>query len=118
MRRLNRVGKALNKKVIIISGLRTPYEQWVVYQDFLRGGNLAATCCWRRYPHSWAQCGKTPTSNHCRSKAIDCGLYDKHGTYRSIGYYDKARELMKRHGLCLPVPGELWHVEVGSTWRS
>jgi hypothetical protein len=122
LKRLNAVGKDCKRIILIKSGLRDAYGQWVAYQDYLRGGNLAATCCSKRYPHSWAQCGKTPTSNHCRSRAADCGMLDRSGdwdTYQSIGYVDAARASMRKHGLCLPVPGEKWHVEVGAgPWRS
>lgn len=107
--------KDLNRTILIRSGLRTAYEQWVAYQDYLNGGNLAATCCWKRYRHSWNDCGKQPTSNHCISRALDCGVIDKHGTYHSIGLYPGAIHALHNHGLVLPLwtkgnRREPWHM--------
>lgn len=107
----NRVAQDLQRPIHIVSGLRTAYEQWAAYQDYLAGGTLAARCCWQTWPHSWAQCGKQPTSNHCRSRALDCGVIGKRtGAYHSIGLYKGARAAIARHGLVLPVPGEPWHL--------
>lgn len=112
----NRVAQDLNRTIHIVSGLRTAYEQWIAYQDYLRGGILAAACCWKRYPHTWDDCGKAPTSNHCRSRALDCGVIGKRtGEYHSIGLYKGARASIARHGLLLPLyqPGrwiEPWHM--------
>lgn len=122
LRRLNRVGRRTGRLVRIDSGRRTPYEAWAAYQDFLRGGNLAAFCCFRHYLHSWAECGKTPSSNHCINRAADCSIQrhrDDSSGFTSIGNVQVARDAMDAVGLCLPVgSGEVWHVEVGETWRS
>lgn len=112
--KLDHVGDDLHRKILIQSGKRTAYEQWVAYQDYLRGGNLAAHCCWKTWLHSWEECGKQPTSNHCRSRAVDCGVIGKSGQYHSIGLYKGAIETLERHGLVLPLwqPGrwlEPWH---------
>lgn len=116
--KLNNVGEDIHRKIRIISGKRIAYDQWRLYMLYLRGaGNLAAPCCWKRYIHSWESCGKACQSNHCRSRAVDCGTVDKWGNYASIGYSSAARSAMRAHGLCLPVVGEQWHVEVGSSWR-
>lgn len=115
MRRLSKVSKEIGHPIRVISGKRKAYDQWVLYMRYLRGtGNLAAPCCWKHYQHSWSSCGQACASMHCRSRAVDCGVIDRHGNYRSIGYSDKARNAMRKHGLCLPVGGEPWHVQVGS----
>ena len=119
LRKLNKVGRGCKRIILIKSGLRDAYQQWMAYMNYLRGGTLAAPCCSKRYIHSWAACGKTPASMHCVSRAVDCGILGKSGdwdTYRSIGYSHTARMHMRKHHLCLPVVGEQWHVEIGSYW--
>ena len=107
----NRVAQDLDRTIHIVSGLRTPYEQWIAYQNYLAGGTLAAPCCGKHYPHSWSACGQEPTSNHCRSRALDCGVIGKRtGRYHSIGLYKGAREAIAEHGLVLPVGEEPWHL--------
>jgi len=39
-------------------------------------------------------------------------------TRRNVGSVASVRAAMKKHGVCLPVPGEPWHVELGTTWRA
>lgn len=129
LRRLDDVGAARGRLIRVDSGLRSPYEQWRAYQDFLRGGNLAAPCCSRHWLHSWEECLRQCGSNHCISRAVDASISTgrKPGPHRprtstefqSIGLDVKARAEMHRVGLCLPVGvGEVWHVEVGNAWRS
>lgn len=121
MRRLNKVGKRLGRYVKIISGDRTPYQAWVLRMRYLNGtGNLAALCCGNGGRHSWAACGKSPRSNHARGAAADCGIvHSGRGVgYTSIGLWPNARTAMRAEGLCLPVGGEAWHAEVGTTWRA
>lgn len=124
MRKLNRLGRERKRLVLVRSGFRGDFEQWQLRMLDLRGlGNTAARCCVKYWDqvHSWAECGKQSQSNHSRppaGTAADCGLLLK-GGYRSIGLCgSKVRRLMARLGLCLPVPGEAWHCEVGSVWRA
>lgn len=118
-RRLNAVGREVGQVVTITSGLRTAEQQWFAYQDYLRGGNLAAPCCSRHYIHSWSSCLRQCASNHCRSRAADTVIADPTRGTINIGESQAARKAMRRHGLCLPVgSGEVWHVEVGNVWRS
>lgn len=119
MRKLSHVAQDIGHPIKVISGKRTNYQQWSLYMRYLQGnGNLAAPCCWKHYQHSWNNCGKSCASMHCRSMAVDCGVIDKWGNYASIGYSKRARQSMRRHGLCLPVPGEKWHVQIGDIWRA
>lgn len=95
LRRLEAVGKELGKKIFIRSGRRTIGEQWDLYNQL--GPGIAA------YP--------SPSAPHVRGIAADVGIDG-----RDIGDYPGARRVMRKHGLCLPVPGEDWHVQVGSNW--
>lgn len=122
--KLNRIGRELRRLVVVRSGYRNNYEQWVLRMRYLRGeGNLAARCCrsfGERVQHSWAACGKASESNHSyppKGRAVDCGILLGSG-YTSIGNVPAARKLMAKYGLCLPVGGEAWHVEIGDTWRA
>lgn len=119
MRRLNNVGRELQRPVIITSGRRTNLEQHRAYMDYLEGGTLAAPCCSKHYRHAWAECLRQCASNHCVGRAADCVLEAPGGGYVNIGEDQAARRSLRSHGLCLPVgSGETWHVEVGSVWRS
>ena len=122
MKRLNQVGKGIQKRVHIVSGDRNPYEAWRLRQGWVHrrpGFNLAARCC-SKYSggHSWSSCGKDPWSNHARGQAADCGVLDPN--YRSIGYHAGARKWLRKLDCALVVPGEKWHVERarGRAWRS
>lgn len=103
LRRLQRVGERLTKRerrkvvVFVRSGLRTIDEQQAL---------------WDRYgPPRAAR--PNPSAPHVRGIAADCGIDG-----RDIGDYPGARDAMRAEGLCLRVPGEDWHVEVGDTWRA
>lgn len=120
LRKLNSVGRKLHRRVHVVSGWRTPHKCWELRMAYLRGeGNLAARCC-SRYSgfHSWEDCGRDPWSNHADGNAADCGIIDRWGDYSSIGNISKARKQMHKVGLCLPVPGEAWHTEIGSSWAA
>jgi hypothetical protein len=95
--RLNRVGKDLQRTVFVRSGRRTLAEQWELYRRL--GPGIAA------YPSA--------TAPHVRGVAADCGIDG-----RDIGEVPGARNAMRRHGVCLPVPREDWHVEVGNEWNA
>ena len=119
VRRLNNTGRQLQSRLLIVSGQRSPWEQWAAYQDYLRGGTLAAPCCWRHWLHDWPQCERQCASNHCHGRAADVqARASRRLGWESVGLWDDARIQLRRHGLCLPVPGEPWHVEIGGTWRA
>lgn len=120
LRRLNNAARDTQLRWRLTSGRRTNYEQWLAYMDYLRGGTLAAACCSRHYPHPWEDCLRQCESNHCRSRAADTVVVlAGHAGTVDVGSLPAARDALKRHGLCLPVgSGEVWHVEVGDTWRS
>ena len=120
LRRLNRVGRECRRTLLITSGRRTNYEQWLAYMDYLRGGTLAAPCCSRQYVHEWSECLRDCRSRHCASSAADVVVIRSRGRGTvNIGESKRARKAMRRNGLCLPVgSGETWHVEVGDSWLS
>lgn len=99
---LNRVGARLRRIVFVRSGNRTYEEQAALYRAYLAGtGALAA---------------RPGTSNHEGGRAADCQLDDRNGP--NIGAVSAARVAMRTEGLCLPVPGEAWHVERGTSWAA
>jgi hypothetical protein len=90
-------------RVLVRCGRRTRQEHAVLYGRYLAGrGPLAA---------------RTGTSNHETGNAADCGLI-VNGRESNIGETLIGRALLRQAGLCLPVGGEKWHVEVGKTWRA
>lgn len=105
MRKIRRVSKDTGLHLHIRSGYRSWSEQAFLYNQWVKrvpGYNLAA---------------KPGYSRHNSGSAADMGVV-RNGKYTSIGNVPKARKAMRRRGLCLPVPGEPWHVEIGSTWRA
>jgi len=118
-RRLDRLGAALHSTVLITSGQRSWREQHAAYQDYLRGGTLAAPCCSKHWPHRAQDCRRECASNHCRGTAADVTIVRNNGASVLPGNWQRARDEMKRLGLALPVgSGEVWHIEIGDTWRS
>lgn len=98
VKRLQAVAKDLGVNITIISGKRTIADQWRLWNLYQSGrGNKAA------YPNANAP--------HVRGVAADCAI---NGV--NIGNYPGAREAMRKHGLCLNVSGEPWHVQVGNDW--
>ena len=81
------------------SGYRSYAEQAVLYDRYLHGGGVLAA--------------KPGTSNHNYGKAADVSAEGM-----PVGATGRIRERLHHYGLCLPVRGEKWHVEVGSTWRN
>lgn len=94
--RLDRVGDELGETVFVRSGKRTMDEQWALYNKL--GPTIAA------YP--------SPSAPHVRGIAADCGIDGV-----NIGAVPGARRAMLKHGLCLRVANENWHVEVGARER-
>jgi hypothetical protein len=97
-------------RIYVASGKRTRREQEILYALYRSGkGPLAA---------------RPGTSNHeprppdMQGEAADCHLVYRNGVRVNIGSDDRARQLMRKRGLCLPVPGETWHVEIGNRWRA
>lgn len=100
--RLDRVGLAIGRTIYIRSGFRSYAQQQILWRNYQAGvGPLAA---------------RPGTSRHESGGAADCQLDDRDGL--NIGDHPDARAAMRKHGLCLPVPGERWHVEAGNTWRA
>lgn len=109
MAKLNALGRGLRLVLRIREGTRTRAQQQAFWNAFVKRGYR---------PPLVAQPG---TSNHeARNgeklgRAADVGV---ERTGQNIGAVHGARAIMRRLGLCLPVPGEDWHVEEGSRWRA
>lgn len=79
------------------SGIRSKAKQQELYDKYLAGdGPLAA---------------KPGTSNHERGLAADVSAGGN-----PVGATWRRRRALQKYGLCLPVKGEAWHVEVGNVW--
>lgn len=96
--RVARLAAHNGRKLHVNSGYRTYAEQAKLWHDYLHGGNLAA---------------RPGTSNHEKGLAMD--VSDRG---QPVGSSAKNRTAMKHLRLCLPVPGEKWHMEIGNTWRA
>lgn len=94
--KLELVGRDLGVIILVRSGRRTMEEQWALYNEL--GPTIAA------YPN--------PNAPHVRGIAADCGI---NGV--NIGAYAGAVPVMLKHGVCLRVVNENWHVEIGGRSR-
>lgn len=114
MRKLNSLGRGLRRRLRGRELTRTHERQAELYAQNM---NPATG---RPYPGR-PLTARPGTSNHeppageKLGKAGDIGVLPQD---TNVGAFPGARALMRRLGLCLPVPGEDWHVEEGSTWRA
>jgi hypothetical protein len=101
--RLANVSKEIHQPIFIREGNRTREEQQHFWDLFQAGKG--------------ARAARPGTSNHEFGRAADCAVgADRNGP--NIGDFRGAREAMRRRGLCLPVGGETWHVEIGNNWKA
>lgn len=121
-RRINELGRRRHRYIWMGEGLRTKHQQWVFRMAMLNGtGALAARCdttYWGK--HSWEQCKNAgpSQSNHATGDAADISVFQsgRSGAMTNVGNDGKCRSIMRDLGLCLPVPGEPWHAEIGTRW--
>lgn len=105
--KLNTLGKRLTRRLFIREGTRSHARQWELWNYAQANGGRPPTA----YPG---------TSNHedrdgdGYGEAADVGCLR---TGANVGDIPGARDAMRALGLCLPVGGEAWHVEEGTTWR-
>jgi hypothetical protein len=101
LRRLALVARDAKRPLFVNYGKRTYAEQKELYDKY--GSPRAA---------------KPGTSPHESGRAADVVLGANHAI--DIGDLPECRTAMKKRGLCLPVPGEPWHVEIdrGQGWRA
>lgn len=107
LRRLDKVAAELGVTIFVRSGYRSLDEQWALYRQ-----NMAAPGVPKpgrpltAYPNASAP--------HVRGVAADCGI---DGVNLGAWKDGRARSVLLKHGLCLPVASESWHVEVGARAR-
>lgn len=106
--KINRIGKKMKKYVWMGEGRRTNAQQWAFWNAYVARGKRPPLVA---YPG---------TSNHETGNAGDVSIFmhGRNNAYTNFGYLPRVRKLMHRMNLCLPVPGEKWHVEIGNNWRS
>lgn len=108
MGKLNSLGRRLGRQLYIAEGTRTREQQQAFWDAFVRRGYA---------PPLVARPG---TSNH----EPQDGLLGRAADVRSlsgnvnVGSLPGSRVAMRSLGLCLPVPGEAWHVEEGHRWEA
>lgn len=96
---LDAAARDMNVTMHVNSGYRSYAEQARLYAAYQAGtGALAA---------------KPGTSNHNKGRAADVSV-----GINPVGSSFERRKVLARHGLCLPVFGEKWHVERGNTWNA
>jgi hypothetical protein len=107
-KKLNAIGREMRRFLWIGEGTRTRARQQELWDEYVN----------RHFrPPIVARPG---TSRHETGDAADVSVF-LNGLlqpYTNIGKIARARVLMRRHGVCLPVGGEKWHVEIGHNWRA
>lgn len=69
---------------------------------------------WNKY--GYPRAARPGTSLHETGMAADVVFWARR--WQNIGQSPAMRRAMKKHGLCLPVPNEKWHVQKGTTFRA
>lgn len=106
--KINSIGRKTKRMVWMGEGWRSRQRQTELWNAYVARGYA---------PPLTARPG---TSNHESGNAADVSLFlagTDHG-YVNFGNSERVRRLMKKTGLCLPVTGEPWHVEIGTTFRA
>lgn len=99
LRRLAAAARDCGQVWNVNDGYRSYAEQVVFWKRWLKYRKVLAA--------------KPGTSNHGFGKAADVSAPGG----SPVGASARRRAALDRYGLCLPVPGEAWHVEVGEVWR-
>lgn len=93
LRAAARAARACKQKFVVRSSYRTFEEQQYLYSQYLHhGGNLAA---------------KPGTSRHEKGNALDLGNYRN----VDVGFDERAKKALIKHGFVFAVASESWHVE-------
>lgn len=107
-KKINKLGRKMKRYVWMGEGWRTRARQQQLWNEYVN----------RNYaPPTVARPG---TSNHESGNAADISLFMNglNSSYTNVGHVTKARSLMRKMGLGLPVPQEYWHVEITPFWRA
>jgi hypothetical protein len=106
--RLNTVGRKMHRFVWIGEGLRSRARQQELWDQYIARNK------------QWPLVARPGTSRHETGEAADVSLfmYGRDKPFVNIGKVARARSIMRDEGLCLNVPGEPWHVEIGNVWRA
>ena len=85
-----------------------------LHVNFGRRSRAEQQALWDKYGSPRA--ARPGTSRHETGLAAD--VVSRLASWRNAGDIRGFRVAARRHGLCLPVGGETWHVERGNTWRA
>jgi len=107
-KRINKLGRRRKRLIWMGEGWRTRARQQALYNQFVRR-NFAPPVV-----------AVPSTSNHETGWAADISVfvYGPKNDYTNVGYDDHCRRIMHATNLCLPVPGERWHTQLGNDWRN
>lgn len=105
LRRLAKAAKQCKQIWSVGSGYRSREEQAALFEQNMLAPGV---------PKPGRPLTAVPgTSNHEGGKAADVQAPGG----RAVGTALRRRVALRNAGLCLPVAGEPWHVEVGDVWR-
>lgn len=107
-KKINQMGRWHRRYIWMGEGWRTHARQQELWRQYVARGYAPPLVA---YPG---------TSNHETGWAADISIF-LHGPsqgYTNVGYVSRCRRIMRRLNLCLPVPGEKWHTQIGNNWQA
>lgn len=107
-KKINELGRRRKRYVWMGEGWRTNAQQWAFWNAYVARGKRPPTVA---YPG---------TSNHESGNAADISVFltGPQNSYTNVGNDGRTRSIMRALNLCLPVPGEAWHTQIGNDWRA
>lgn len=107
-KKINTLGKQAKRYIWMGEGWRTHARQWELWNEYIARGKQPPLVA---YPG---------TSNHEGGMAADISVFldGPSNPYINVGNLSRTRQRMRNLGLCLPVPGEPWHAEIGNNWNA
>lgn len=107
-KKIDKLGRRRKRYIWMGEGWRTRARQEELWRQYVNRGYAPPTVA------------RPGTSNHETGWAADISVF-KQGLdheYTNVGYDDHCRRIMHALNLCLCVPGEMWHAQIGDDWRN
>jgi hypothetical protein len=107
-KKIDKMGRRRKRYIWMGEGWRTRARQEELWREYVNRGYSPPTVA------------RPGTSNHETGWAADISVFLRglDHEYTNVGYDDQCRRIMHGLNLCLCVPGEMWHAQIGDDWRN